>query len=161
DTRSGTLVHRPPWVEFPAGGRSFTRLNNAAVTLPAIGSGVVVVSLTVPPRNNGIITGIANQFVGGGWTEGTAGLSWRLRADGFPIIGYDNIIASLGSTSNPSALGINPIRIFENQVIDLTARNVNILVAGQVLLGILRGKFYPLELEGGRRHDSLKKYNAN
>ena len=123
-------------------------MNRAQVNLPAIGATAIVVSFVVPRRKNGALEFVGNQFIGGGWVEGTGGLVWQVTADGVPIQGYDSIIGSIGSLSSPGDLGRSPTRLFENQVIQLTARNVNILVAGQVLLGLLRGKFYPLEQEG-------------
>lgn len=140
---------RSPWVETPAGGQPFTFLNAASVTLPAQGATVTVVTFTVPRRKNGVIEFIANQFVGGGWTEGTGELVWRITADGVPIQGYDNIIGSIGSLSNPGWLGTRPIRVYENQIIALTLNNVGIAApAGQALLGLFRGGFYSIEQEG-------------
>jgi hypothetical protein len=141
-------VTRSPWVESPGPGQPFTFMNAAAVTLGAIGTTTVVVTFTVPRRKNGVIEFVANQFVGGGWTEGTGDLIWRITADGIPVQGYDFLIASIGSMSNPGWLGSRPIRIYENQVIALTLQNVAIVPAGQRLLGLFRGGFYPLEQEG-------------
>lgn len=139
---------RPPWSETPSGGQPFTFLNAAAVSLPAIGSSVTVVTFQVPRRKNGVIEFVANQFVGGGWTEGTGDLIWRITADGVPIQGYDAMIASIGSLSNPGWLGSRPIRIYENQVIALVVTNVAVVAAGQPLLGLFRGGFWPIEQEG-------------
>lgn len=141
-------VVETPWINLPAAGQPFVEMNRALVTLPAIGATVTVVTFTVPRRKNGAIEFIGNQFVGGGWTEGTGDLVWQLLADGVPLQGFDSIIASIGTISSPGNLGRSPFRIFENQVIELTLRNVAVAVAGQPLLGILRGKFYPLEQEG-------------
>ncbi len=142
-------VVQTPWINLPAGGQNFLEMNRAQILLPAIGATVTVVTFPVPRRKNGAIEFIGNQFIGGGWVEGTGDLVWQLLADGVPLQGYDSIIASIGTISSPANLGRSPSRIFENQVIELTARNVNIIVAGQVLLGLVRGKFYPLEQEGG------------
>lgn len=141
-------IEKRPFIEMPAGGNPFDRLNNAAVTLPAIGTEVVVVQFTVPRGKNGVIVRISNQFVGGGWVEGTGDLVWRIEADGVPVRDYESIIASLGTTSNPGDRRGNPIRIFENQRIQLICLNVAVGVAGQPLLGLLGGWFYPIEQEG-------------
>ncbi len=148
EAEGGVLVEKRPWVDLPAGGYSFVELNQAAVVLPAIGAEVVVISFRVPQGSNGIIDRVANQFVGGGWTEGTGDLLWRIQADSLPVRGYERMIASVGSTSNPADLQKSPIRIYENQLIELVARNVAIVVAAQPLLGLLGGYFYPIEQEG-------------
>jgi len=142
---------RSPWSETPSGGQPFTQQNVAAVTLPAIGAAATVVTFQVPRRKNGVIEFIANQFVGGGWTEGTGDLIWRITADGVPVQGYDNIIASMGTMANPGWLGTRPIRIYENQVIALVLTNVAVVVAGQPLLGLFRGGFWPIEQEGSNQ----------
>lgn len=141
-------VEKRAFIEMPAGGNPFDRLNNAAVTLPAIGAEVVVVQFNVPRGKNGVVVRISNQFVGGGWTEGTGDLVWRIEADGVPVRDYESIIASLGTTSNPADRRGNPIRVFENQVVRLICNNVAVPVAGQPLLGLLGGWFYPIEQEG-------------
>ena len=137
-------VEKKPWLDMPAGAFSFTQTNIAAVQLPAIGTSVDVVSFLVPAGMNGVITGIANQFVGGGWEEGSGALIWSLQADGAAIRGYEVLIASLGTTASPGDRSKNPVRIFENQLVKLVLQNVNILPAGQFLLGLLTGYFYPI-----------------
>ena len=141
-------VTQAPWVEKSAGSQPFTEMNQAAVTLPAVGAEATVILFQVPRRRNGVIEFIANQFVGGGWTEGTGDLVWRVEADGVPIQGYHNLIGSIGAIANPGWLGNSPIAVYENQRIALVVRNVAVPVAGQPLLGLFRGRFYPLEQEG-------------
>jgi len=138
----------PPWVEKTAGSQPFNQQNTAGVTIPAIGAEVTVVTFTVPPRKNGLIQNVSNQFVGGGWTEGSGDLVWRIEADGVPLQGLHNIIASMGSMSNPADFGQNNLAIYENQVIALIALNVAVPAAGQRLLGQFRGRYYPIEQEG-------------
>ncbi|MCI0402701.1 MAG: hypothetical protein L0212_04165 [Acidobacteria bacterium] len=141
--RAGVPVVQRPWVEMPASGKSFNQQNQAQVLLPAIGTTVTVVTVTVPQGYHGVIKRIANQFVGGGWTEGTGDLVWRILVDAMPLQNYSNIIASLGAISDPTHLE-EAIRIYENQVIQLVANNVAVVVAGQPLLGLLGGWFYPV-----------------
>lgn len=145
--QSQIQVGQRPVVALPSGGQSFMQHNVAAVVMPAIGATVTVVTYTVPLGRYGFITRIANQFVGGGWTEGTGDLLWRLNADGIPIEGYDSLIASIGTMSGPANLDKNPIRIYENQIITLDLQNVNVVPAAQPLLGLLRGYIFPLEQE--------------
>lgn len=140
-------VVQQPTAEMPTGGFSFSRGNTAAVVLPAIGTDVTVVSLQVPEGYHGVITGIANQFVGGGWTEGTGDLLWRIVADGAAVRGYETILATLGTMSAPGDRSKNPIRIFENQLVELILNNVAVIVSAQALLGLFTGYFYPIGIE--------------
>ena len=117
----------------------------AQILLPAIGAAQVVVSFTCPRRQNGEIEFIANQFVGGGWTEGTGSIIWQVLIDGVPVQGYDAILGSLGTTASPSWLGKGVIQFSENQLVQLRVTNVSIAVAGQILLGLLRGHFEPVD----------------
>ena len=117
----------------------------AQILLPAIGAAQVVASFTCPRRQNGEIEFVANQFVGSGWTEGTGTIIWQILIDGVPVQGYDAILGSLGSTASPGWLGKGAIQFSENQLVQLRVTNVSIVVAGQVLLGLLRGHFEPID----------------
>jgi len=126
----------------------------AYALLPAIGSTVIIISFTVPIGRNGIIRKVANNFVGGGWTEGTGDIVWRILVDGTPPPGatsYDTINASLGSPANP--VDIPGFRVYENQVVTLQAfnnpggPNGGVIVAGQRVGGRLIGYLYPREFE--------------
>jgi hypothetical protein len=144
---AAAAANRAPWLDMPAGAYSFSQSNAAAVALPAIGVEVTVVTFQVPQGMNGVIQKIANQYIGGGWTEGTGDLVWRIEADGVSIRNYNNILGTLGTSAAPGDRTANPIRVYENQTIALIARNVNIGVAGSPLLGLLSGYFYPLTAE--------------
>lgn len=118
------------------------------VALPAQGSSAVVVAFTVPKGYNGIINRIANEFVGGGFQQGAGGVIWELILDAatdVPAPNFQEILASLGSVNNPAIL--NGIRIRENQNVQLQVENVSIVVAGQLIGGLLGGYFYPVALE--------------
>lgn len=138
----------PPWIEEPASGQPFNYTNQSQVLLPAIGSEAKVVTFTVPPGRHGVIQAIGNQFSGGGWNEGSGDLVWRLDVDGVAANGFGNILSSIGSMANPGDFRASPIRIRENQLVELIARNVAIVLAAQSLLGLLRGYFYEQLLEG-------------
>lgn len=142
-------VEQRPWITMPASGQSFRRQNDAQVSIPVFIDEVVVVSFTVPRRKNGVISAVANQAVTGGWNEGTGEMIWRIQADGIPFQGYSNLISSLGSMSAPADLTNNPIRIYQNQLIELILRNLTLVTGGgDPVLGLLGGYFYPIEQEG-------------
>lgn len=132
---------------MPSGGEPFRFPNQASVILGAIASDTVVVSFTVPHGKNGAITTISNQFVGGGWTEGTGDLVWRVDVNGVAVQGFNSLISSIGSMSNPADLRFNAIRVRENDFVRLVVNNVAVVVANQYLLGQLGGFFYPLTQE--------------
>ena len=116
----------------------------ATVIVPAQGSEVTVVTFTVPRRLNGVIDRLSNQFIGGGWSEGSGSLIWRVEVDSVPVYGFHNMLASIGTMSNPADLG-RGIPVSESQVVSLIARNVSVNVAGQVLLGQFRGNYFPVD----------------
>lgn len=136
----------PIWLYPPVNWENIDVANYA--NLPAIGATATIVSFTVPIGRNGIVNKIANNFVGGGWTEGSGAVIWRILVDGTPPPGatsYDNIVNSLGSPAQPT--GIAGFRIFENQVITVVIQNVSVILAGQLAGARLLGYFYPRHLE--------------
>ncbi|MEE9235112.1 MAG: hypothetical protein V3U28_06725 [Candidatus Acidoferrales bacterium] len=139
-----------PWIDKPAGGIDFRAQNIAQVNIPAAtGTEVTVLTFPVPPGMNGIIKLVGNQAVTGGWVEGTGALVWRIELDGMAVRNFQNIIASLGSVSNPGDFGQGGIRIFENQVVAIILRNVSLITGGSdPVLALLGGWFYPIEQEG-------------
>ena len=142
----------PIWLWPPENWENIDQVSY--VLLPAIGTTVTIISFQVPIGRNGIIRKIANNFVCGGWVEGTGDVIWRVLVDGTPPPGatsYDSISASLGSPANP--VEIPGFRIFENQVITLVGFNNpagpsgGVIVAGQRLGGRLVGYLYPRDSE--------------
>lgn len=118
------------------------------IALPAIGAQANVLSFQVPLGRSGIINAVGNNFVGGGWVEGSGNVTWQILVDGAPPPGattYDSILASLGSPANP--VRIAGFRVFENQVVTLVVKNVAVALAGQLSGGRLLGYLYPRDME--------------
>jgi hypothetical protein len=140
------ITRQPPLFGMPASGIPFNEVNY--VLLPAIAAEANVLRFVVPDGHNGVIVWIGNNFVGGGWVEGSGQVLWRIEADGVAIRNHENIISSLGNPAAPSRT--MPIRLHEGQVITLVVRNVAVVVAGQMIGGRLSGCFYSLsdEVEG-------------
>jgi hypothetical protein len=143
------------YVTFPRGIQNWENIDqdNYAL-LPAIGATVTIISYVVPPGRNGVIYKVANNFVGGGWVEGTGDVIWRILVDGAPPPGatsYDSILASLGNPASPTE--IPGFRIFENQVLTLVAFNNpagpdgGVVVAGQRVGARFVGWNYPTDIE--------------
>ena len=135
----------PPWIYPPA---EFEPIETGPlyVSLPAIGATATIATITIPTGHNGIITGVGNNFVGAGWTEGTGSVTWQIARDNAPVDGYAVILGSLGSPASPTRLP-SGFRVFENQVVAFTVKNVSIVVAGQLIGARLMGWYYPKEYE--------------
>jgi hypothetical protein len=134
----------PPWIYPPPEFWPIDQINYIA--LPAIGTTATIVSFQVPPGHNGVILEYGNNFVGGGWTEGSGAVTWQISRDTAAVDGYDAILASLGAVSNPTRHP-SGFRIFENQVVLLSVTNVSVVLAGQLSGGRLAGWYYPKEYE--------------
>lgn len=143
--RSNRLISAP-WILPPPDAQSFHKPDGQ--NLPAISptAFTAIVSITVPAGQNGVLNRIANEFVGGGFTDFSGSIIWQLTrntASGISAVepNFENITASLGSVANPAAIA--GIRIFENDVVTLQINNNAVPVASQLVGGLLGGWFYP------------------
>lgn len=132
----------PPHLYQPATGLPFNP--TTYVTIPAIGAQATILDFFVPNGYQGVINQMGNNFVGGGFVDGSGGLVWQLLLDGQPYPNFENIIASLGNPANPSVIGAVQLR--ERQHVQLVVKNVSVVTAGQLIGGRLSGFYYPLEL---------------
>jgi hypothetical protein len=148
DVGSGGSYSLPPWIYPPSEFEPIDLVNYIA--LPVIGATAVVITIQIPTGHNGIITNIANNYVGGGWSEGSGTVTWQIARDTAPVDGYDLILASLGSPANP-VRHPSGFRVFENQTIVLLVKNVSVVLAGQMSGGRLMGWYYPKEYESPNR----------
>jgi len=140
-------VRKPLWVDPPDQWENLDQL--AYVAVPAIGAQAIILKFQVPLGRNGVIRKVANNFVGGGWTEGSGAVTWQILVDGAPPPGatsYDLILGSLGSPASPTEIA--GFRVTENQVVELVVNNVSVVVAGQLSGGRLVGWLYPKQEEG-------------
>jgi len=118
----------------------------AYVALPAIGASAVVLTRQLDAGYNGTVRAYGNNFVGGGWTEGSGAVTWAILIDNAPVPGYDNILGSLGSPSNPTYHPCG-IRVNEGATLILQVTNVSVVLAGQVIGGRWMGYQYPKEYD--------------
>jgi len=142
--RSTRLISAP-WLIEPPDSESFHIASG--ITIPGI-DGVfhTVVTVTCPPGRNGVLNRIANEFIGGGFTDFSGDLVWQIVRNPGSFIStaernYENITASLGAVVKPTR--ISGIRIFENDVVALIVRNDAVTTSGQIIGGLLGGYFYP------------------
>ncbi len=132
----------PPHLYQPTTGLPFNPTTYVAI--PAIAATATIIDFRVPNGYQGVINQMGNNFVGGGFTDGSGSVVWQLLLDGVPYPNFENIIASLGNPANPSLIGA--IQLRERQRVQLVVKNVSIVVAGQLIGGRLSGYFYPLDL---------------
>lgn len=140
-----TRLIAAPWLIEPPDAESYHLASG--IVIPAMdGAFHTVVTITCPPGRNGVLNEIANVVVGGAWADFSGDAIWQLVRNPAPGItaaerNYENIEASLGTIAQPAP--ISPIRIFENDVIALVIKNVDLPIAGEQVGGLLGGYFYP------------------
>jgi hypothetical protein len=140
---SRQLVEKPAWIDRPGSAEPF--FPASFIVLPAVGATAPIIDFQVPQGRSGVINRIANEFVGGAWVNGDGNLIWQIVVNGSPVKNCESIVASLGTVANPSA--VDPIRLHENDIVQLTIRNVAVPAAGQLVGGRLQGYYYPKELD--------------
>jgi hypothetical protein len=114
------------------------------IVLPAVGVESVIFSFTVPQGFNGVLKEIGNAFIGGGFTDGSGAIIWRILQNNQAVRGKENIQNSLGSVAAPSRIGGGGfIRVLENDIVAMSVLNVSIVPSGQLIAGRLSGWFYP------------------
>ena len=132
----------PPHLYQPTTGLPFNP--STYVTIPAIAAVAIILDFRVPNGYQGVINQLGNNFVGGGFVDGSGALIWQLLIDGVPYPNFENIIASLGNPANPSLIGAVQLR--ERQRVQLVVKNVAVVTAGQLIGGRVSGYYYPLDL---------------
>ena len=140
------ILRLPVTNYIPPSGVEFHK--GTYVTIPAVGVTENVVQVIVPKGYNGIVNRFANEYVGGGFVQGSGGITWELFLDivnGVPAPNFELITASYGVVAAPTIL--NGIRVKENQRVTLVVTNVAVVPAGQLIGGLLGGYFYPIDLE--------------
>ena len=152
DLTQVTNVQKPIWIDPPTNWENIDVF--AYAPLGAIGASVTILTFIVPTGRNGVIYAIANNFVGGGWIEGTGDVVWQILVDGAPPPGansYGNIFGSLGSPASPTR--ISGFRVFDGQTVTVVALNNpagpngGVVLAGQRVGARLLGHLYPRDLE--------------
>ena len=120
------------------------------ITLPAIAGKATIVSQLIEPGYNAIIRAYGNNFVGGGWVEGSGAVTWQILIDNAAVPGYDLILGSLGSPANPTYHPCG-FRVMEAQTVIFQVTNVSVVLAGQLSGARLVGYYYPKEYDDPSR----------
>ena len=138
----------PPHLYPPEGAQS----KNLANYIPVPDAGdpyTVIFEFTVPPSMRLILNQIGNNFVGGGFTEGSGDLIWQIWDNGNPIEDFDDIEGSLGNVALPTPMA--PIIFEEGHTVSFVVQNVTgspIVGASGQVGATLRGWYYN-RLESG------------
>ena len=137
----GTGLQLPPHLYPPAGAQSKNLANY--VPVPDPGDEAVIFSFTVPTSMRLVLNQIGNNFVGGGFDEGSGNLIWQIWDNGVPIEDFENIIGSLGNVALPTPMA--PIIFEQGHTVSFVIQNA----AGSPILGgsgqvgaTLRGWYY-------------------
>ena len=142
--RSSQGLYLPAHLYPPAGAQSKNLAGYIAV--PAPGAGYVVVPpfpFQVPPGMRAVFNQIGNNFVGGGFQEGSGDLVWQIWDNGAPIEDFENIIGSLGNVALPTPMA--PLIFEENHTINFVVQNIagsTILANSGQVGATLRGWYY-------------------
>ena len=91
----------PPHLYPPAGAQS----KNLAGYIPVPAPGdppAIIFEFTVPTTMRLVLNQAGNNFVGGGFTEGTSALIWQIWDNDVPIEDFDDIDFSLGNVAQPT-----------------------------------------------------------
>jgi hypothetical protein len=118
----------------PASSKGWQASSAAGVAYPAVGDGVqpvVLASYQVPMGMSGALTGLVIVHVGadGSFVDNSGVVAWHLTKNGFPVPGYENILAQVGSIQDPQG---TYLLLQQNDLIQVT---VNCLIAGEVPVG--------------------------
>lgn len=131
---------RRPWLDPPDGAVPFDEQDGIALPM-VLGVDTTVLTFQVPDGFDGVINGVSNNFLGGGFVAFTGDIIWRILADGKAIRNFQNIRAEKGTVQQTRS--VSPIRIFSKQTITYVVDHIaNPLLNGQVVCS-LTGYYYP------------------
>lgn len=131
-----------PWIEPPEGFQPFDFA--AVVDTPAVSGPLtdsLVLSFAVPRGFDGVIKDLSHNVVGGGFTEGSGDLVWRLRVDNQFVKNYGRITVQFGTIAEPR--GTYGIVLKSGQTFRYLVANAAYLVGGTKIICTARGWFYP------------------
>ena len=148
-----TPVRLNPLVEPPPASWPFIAAGQ--VTIPDIGSSVIVCQETVPKGMSCVIWRVANgsAIAPGisGWVNGNGALIWKIMHNG-QIYQYFNVQKCIfGLVENDGAKLVAPLRATETETVALVLYNIGLPAKGQISLGLLSGYVFPKALDPSRR----------
>ena len=153
------IVQLPVTVQPPPEAEAFlwnywidpTTNKPASVVVPAIGATAVLTSFTVPQNRSGRIWKIANGTgIGGGianWVNGSGSLTWQILRNGSPFKNFPLIATLVGLVEQGGSELSAGLPLRANDNIALVVTNNSLPPAGQILVGLLGGYYYPAKLD--------------
>lgn len=136
----------PAWIQPPEGHLPFLPHGVVAVPGPPGPAAIaVVLTFNVPQGYDGVITGISNNYVAGGFVSGSGDLIWMIQADGRAIRNFNNILVEFGTLQMPRE--VDGIRIFSGQTIDYVISHPANAALGGNTVCTMKGYFYPRTVE--------------
>lgn len=133
-----TYIKRP-WIDPPEGSASFDPQNGIA--LPGVPGDTAVLTFTVDIGYDGVINAISHNFIGGGFTQFSGDIVWRLLINGKAVRNFSNMTAEKGTIEHQRV--ISPIRVFSGDVVTYVVNHVaNPGLNGSVICSIT-GYTYP------------------
>jgi len=146
---SGVDASQLPAHLYPPAGAQSKNLATY-IPVPAPGASATIFSFLVPTGMRLILNQIGNNFVGGGFTEGSGYLIWQVQDNGVPIEDFEDIIGSLGNVALPTPMA--PITIEEGHTVSFVVENIvgSPILGGSGQVGAtLRGWYYNKLETGG------------
>jgi len=139
---SVSTVQYNPWGAYPAGRLPFDEV--ASRDLPAVGTGdTPVLTFTVPSGFDGVGMWYSINFLGGGFTEGSGDIVWRILQNGTAMRNFENITSERGSLQIPRFLA--NLQFYGRDIISIVVNHIaNVALTGQVVV-TMNGYYYPTQ----------------
>lgn len=142
DYNKVTTVTPEPWGPYPIARLPFD--NGGAIVLPAVPGENTVLTFQCPNGYDGVIMYYSLNFSGGGFTQGSGDIVWRVYRNGIAERNFENITTERGSIASPKPIA--NLQLFSQDIITITVNHAaNALLNGQVVVN-MSGYFYPNQL---------------
>lgn len=120
-TYGTNLEIKHPWIDEPVGAVPFDP--QSSIALPAGSGDTLVLTFPVPIGYDGVIEYISCNFTGGGFTQSSGDIVWRLENNGKPILNFSNITSEKGTIFQGRKIG--RLRIYSGQTINWVVNHVS------------------------------------
>ena len=139
-----STVTPEPWGPYPDNRLPFDY--GGAIALPAIPGENTVITFQVPNGYDGVAMAYSLNFLGGGFTQESGDIIWRIYRNNVAIRNFEQITTERVSISTPR--NIANLQVFSLDIITITVNHVaNVALNGQVVASMM-GYFYPNQISG-------------
>lgn len=129
-----------PWLYPPPGFRAFDFVRSIAT--PFAGVETTVVGFTVPVGFDGTVKRISHNFTGGGFTQGSGDLVWRIRVNNQVVKNFGTLLTEFGSIQQPREIDGIVIRAGQTVTYSVVCSNAA-LIAGTYIVCCFAGYYWP------------------